>query len=223
MKKNILISLFVLIVCLAGCSNNAMKEKDKSVEITEKEEVENLEISYEGTNLKNNEENVILKTWENEYNSILSKSEYSENGRFMYVNLNDDDIPELVIISGEAHQNGGVIYAWDGEKAYQLTSQNETEFGSYGCFSYSNTGNVIQYYDVNDGDNAIMNTIVYEWKGDKLYICDQYESVCNMSSLDKLYYINDQEIDKEIYNEKIESLVVIDINYADCKMCSGNS
>lgn len=232
MKRIILMIISIVFLCINGCGynksgNNEDFEKKENT-ITEDKDgtlIKNEHVSEEKENTKEEDTDDLFekediegeKTWNDEYNNVLAREEYAESGRYMLINLNGDDIPELVIINGVAHQDGGEIFAWDGDSVYRLESDDERKFGNYGCFTYSDEGNVIQYYDYNDGETAVSCTAVLEWQGRKLYVLRKYETVCNMESLVMSYFVDDREISEKDYWEQIESIQVNNVFYGDCK------
>ena len=151
---------------------------------------------------------------EEAFHSVLEG--YDENAQYQLIYLNDDDIPELAVITDFAHSSGAELYAYiDGkaEQLYALTKDGyiSTQFGSWGAFYYlERQGKVEHSYDRNGGAGEF--GFVCEWDGTSaemqiLYTYDIHiEFFEEGRNYETSYYIDDEPVTFEEYNKVMELL-----------------
>lgn len=151
---------------------------------------------------------------EEAFRSVLEG--YGENAQYQMIYLNDDDIPELAVITDFAHSSGAELYAYIDGKAEQLYTLTEngytnTQFGSWGAFYYlERQGKVEHFYDRNGGAGEF--GFVCEWDGTSaemqiLYTYDTHiEFFEEGKPYEISYYIDDKSVTFEEYSKAMELL-----------------
>ena len=139
---------------------------------------------------------------------------YDERARYQLIYLNDDDIPELAVMTDCAHASGAELYAYIDGKAEQLYTLSEegyidTQFGSWGTFFYEERqGMVYHFYDRNGGAGEF--GFVCAWDGTSaemqiLHIYDMYiEYFDEGMDYATTYYVDGEPVTSEEYDKATE-------------------
>ena len=160
MKKNFIkgICLIGCIFAFAGCSDDKQaSDKDsqnstKTIEADKSDSDSSIFKNKSDNNNESTEENSANETtevtveptptavpeqvWKSAYRQFLENySDSQANPVFGLIYIDDDEIPELVIIGGQAHFDGADIYTIYND---QVTKVNgDYSYGEYGSFSYA--------------------------------------------------------------------------------------
>lgn len=93
----------------------------------------------------------LLGEWKEAYREYLTKlsKKYKPNQmgspKFKLAYVNDDNIPELVIIYGSGHMDGPYLFTYLDDEVKQVNSANSTNnrYGVYGIFQFKEKGGLI--------------------------------------------------------------------------------
>lgn len=209
MKKRLLIAIMGLCLALTACSQNTADTKDTS------EAVENSEETDEEQE-ENEEETEV--DWKSAYADFLRDNEEeissksSLTPKFELAYVTNDNVPELIIITGSSHADGAYVYTLNGDEVvpvnHEITSDNS--YGVYGAFIYKEyesliyVGNMHQgiitdclieiedttsytKYDLgNDSGKAVSEDEIKYWEGDEDISKAEYESKYELYGFDEV-------------------------------------
>lgn len=149
---------------------------------------------------------------ENAFRSVLEG--YDENAQYQLIYLNDDDIPELVVITDWTHNSGAELYAYIDGKAEQLyvSFENDysdtTQFGSWGTLFYlKRQGLVYHLYDRNFGAGEFGFVCMWDGKSAEMQILHTYDVYIESSDEGKdttTYYVDGEPVTCEEYGTATE-------------------
>ena len=105
------------------------------------------------------------------YANVLSgymedAKEKEEQPRFSLIYLDSDTTPELVVMYGEAHPDGGYLYSYEDGKAVLVGDSEEwMGYGEYGSFRYIEKE--ARFWNGHEGFGNVYDEIC-EWNGEKV-------------------------------------------------------
>lgn len=119
----------------------------------------------------------------------------------LFINVNDDDIKEMVVILGDTEMDGGYLYTIKDGEAVQLSAQDQDYFGQYGGFTYLEKGNVFIHEFESITDSQISNSTAYYSMENGEVVCkDTTESVSGFDSDESTYYVNGQQVESKEFD-----------------------
>ena len=155
MRKMNAVGIAVLLLALAACqakptvpeNDTAVKTPDGEAELVgelpkEDDEEMNTEEAEAPTEEAPKEEDTTVETadWKQTYASALwiyaAGEQYTDECRFALAYIDEDDIPELVISTGDKHMDGVEIYTYFNGGLVNVAGEGYTHFGEYGGFLY---------------------------------------------------------------------------------------
>lgn len=155
------------------------------------------------------EEGISYESWQEAYEDFLLSyqpehvgSASKEEPHFNLAYVDEDDIPELIIIDGLSHSHGGNVYTcYEGKVVYIGM------YGQYGGFTYMDQENIISnfydaagvehsgFYKIADGAETEMAFFSTRWPAFE----DEESSTGEVS---KTYYIDGKEATKAEYDKQ---------------------
>ena len=222
MKKKVLCTLLTLFVSivLTACGTKEAEEQNIEPILAE----ENTEPVVEEENIvptaeemvsetENTEaeikEDISYESWQEAYEDFLLSyqpehvgSASKEEPHFNLAYVDEDDIPELIIIDGLAHGHGGNVYTWYEGKVVYIGL-----YGQYGGFSYLDKENLIHhaydgagvdysgFYKIEDGSETELAFFSTRWSA----YSDEESSTEEVS---KTYYIDNEEVTEAEYDKQ---------------------
>lgn len=152
--------------------------------------------------MDNHSEQKDEKAYIEEYKRKLRELKKGDSGpvesRFALVYVDDDEIPELVVIECDAHSDGGELYTYCNNEVTYLGT-----YGTWGYFGYApGTGFIFSGWM---GQGFYTTTVHQLSNGNviDLYSLQRDESAYQIDKTNKIvYYINDNEVSQEEYEEK---------------------
>lgn len=226
-KKSIIIWIISLLILLgiivsflvfglrAGVIPQAGEEEETSYEELEEESVN--EIRTESVPEEKIEEALTEEAGEEEeikleapyalaYYEFLKEyagdSNYVKTGhaRFNLVFIDDNEIPELLLMEDNSHANGVKVYTYNQEMVVELG-----EFGSSGWMQYVERGGMIFSHFMGFGES--INNFFRIEEGKAILICNMH-SLPDYSSEDltDFYEIDEISVEEEVYQAKWKEL-----------------
>lgn len=218
MIKKIVMILFTvtLIFSLFGCSETSDKQK------------ENAPFSVQPV-----PEPVTNEEWKIPYAEFLEDHPEMNagvmyypvgEGRFTIKNTNNDEIPELFIISTSGEtliytyntKNGEVELLPIADGGTDIVSFNYSglKFGTNGGFTYEN-GNYFSYYTPVKNDVYALAISAYAYTQDGSFYFTTYDTtrICN-EGFDYRYSTEDENVSEDIYSSYIESIIYKEGEYS---------
>lgn len=140
--------------------------------------------------------------WKNSYMNIifnfLENGNYDKGRGFSLRDINDDNIPELIISEGSSHPSQCRVYTYNDGRLVDLW-----RYGSYGDLGYNSekdllaAGNLHQGYEFEN---------YYRLEGGKMKLLAKFSNNLGAAaSEEELYFrFNDQDINAEEYDEALE-------------------
>ncbi len=121
-----------------------------------------------------------------------------------FINLNSDDIYELAIIEGDAHNQGAYLYTYKDGKAISLNTDEFPFYGEYGSFSY-NPGNSKVFCDYETEDT--FSEYYFNFERDALKLEHSLRNeIVSFDDNEHLYYLDDEAVSEEEYDQTSEDL-----------------
>lgn len=156
------------------------------------------------------------QVWKSAYRQFLEtySDPYSDCPVFGLIYIADDEIPELVIIGGQAHFDGADIYTIYND---QVTKVNgDYSYGEYGSFSYAPKENRIFSGYMNHGYTISDFYSIVDGKDNK--IASFSDDLENVGEDMAEYKYNDATVSYEEYKAANDSLYVNmqTFGYTDC-------
>lgn len=155
------------------------------------------------------------QVWKSAYRQFLENySDSQANPVFGLIYIDDDEIPELVIIGGQAHFDGADIYTIYND---QVTKVNgDYSYGEYGSFSYAPKENRIFSGYMNHGYTTSNFYSIVDGKNNK--IASFSDDLENVGEDMAEYKYNDATVSYEEYKAVNDSLYVNmqTFGYTDC-------
>ncbi len=120
------------------------------------------------------------------------------------IDLNSDDIYELAIIEGDAHNQGAYLYTYKDGKAISLNTDEFPFYGEYGSFSY-NPGNSKVFCDYETEDT--FSEYYFNFEKDALKLEHSLRNeIVSFDDNEHLYYLDDEAVSEEEYDQTSEDL-----------------
>lgn len=139
--------------------------------------------------------------WRDAYTDFL-KTQIG-NGRFGFVYVNDDDIPEIVICDGDYHVSSVKLYTYENgsvQRVLEDGGHEESSFGVYGSFIYKERGSMIYIGDMHMG--YIVSVLIEMDGSNANYICTlRNNEGAVMDESEYEYTFNDAIVTKAEYDE----------------------
>ncbi len=194
-------SLLIILACIAmsACGKEDIIKLETSKQhntVYEQEQTTN----KRETNIENVKDG---KSQVNLYINIIQNylSEGKTDFSVAFINLNNDDIKEMVVIFGDTQLDGGYLYTIKDGAAIQVLASNKEYFGQYGGFSYLEKGNIFITENESTTDSQISHSIVYYSMENGEAICkDKTESVTVFDSDQSIYYVNGKQVESVEYD-----------------------
>ncbi|WP_054738853.1 hypothetical protein [Cellulosilyticum ruminicola] len=192
MKKGT-VSLLIILVCIVMSACRRVDEK-QNIATLETSQEQNTADLYVG----------VLQNYLSEGKKVFSVA---------FINLNEDDIKEMVVIFGDTQMDGEYLYTIKDGKAIQVVAQNQEHFGQYGGFSYLEKGNIFITENESTTDSQITHTIAYYSMENGKAICeDEVKSVTSFDSDQPIYYINEKQATNAQYDNIAEKYSLTDMS-----------
>ena len=140
---------------------------------------------------------VALKAYYNFLKSYKFDTTSSTRG-FNLAYINNDSIPELIVLDGDCHAAGVKIYAYVNGKVRYIS-----EFGQYGEFEYQEKKGIIRSFGFGQG-NCFKT--YYKWDGSKLSTIISSDVIEEFTSDEEFiykYYINNKKVTRSKYKGSI--------------------
>lgn len=107
--------------------------------------------------------------WKLAYEEFIN----SKEGKFELIYLNNDDMPEIAIIPGNAVLNGVSIYYYSGGVLKPIVDESGSDsFGTYGKMSYKERSNMIAY---DNGSMGIYKRCTANVVNNVAHVMEEYE------------------------------------------------
>ena len=107
--------------------------------------------------------------WKLMYEEFINKQE----GKFELIYLNNDDMPEIAIVPGNAVLQGVSLYYYSGGVLKPIVDESGNDtFGTYGKLSYKERGNMIAY---DNGSMGIYKRCVASINNNVAHVQEEYE------------------------------------------------
>ena len=198
MKRLICLFLCATVLVCSGCA-----EKKKDVKGTSPDNKKET---------PKTEEIVVTEPWQDAYAEFLRKIMYDREEYhymtplFQLAYVNDDDIPELVVIYGTAHFESPYLYTYYEGEVIPVNHEGKTDeeanrYGVYGAFIYKERANKIYIADMHMGYESVIT-----WKlNDDMtaarvhYFNNNEAAVPEKEQFE--YYVDDEKVTKEEYDE----------------------
>ena len=214
--------IYGIMTAISMLSVNAYTLSDSVMEENGKYFYKDREItSYEYTRLKNRNEG--YDTYEDAFESVIEGYKCNEvEAAYMYIYLNDDDIPELLVMEGGENTGGGVIYYYADKKVKRVETYG-SGFGNNGVFGYvPHKGRVLKETVNHTQDNLTVKKNIYFVDLESNYVEDRAEYIEQLGGKmkgDSLYRINGKYVDEDEYMSRWTSSAegMIMVRYEDCK------
>lgn len=208
--KKILCFVFVFILCLSFAACGAEKSGEnisetnsetESVIITDESEkaTEKKELTTTKKDVKTTAAAVDKKEWIKAYKDVLLNLDKADidltdqNPKFCLCYIDDNDIPELVISTGDFHAACCYVFTYVGGKAVNLGP-----FGEFGEIKYIDKGGII--IDKLGNNGYFVETY---YKLSKGALDSPLEFEIDSRDENSLYYVDGEEISKAKYNSLV--------------------
>ncbi len=181
------------------------------------------EVTYwEYTKLKNRLDG--FDTYEAAYESVVEGYKCNEiEAAYMYIYLNDDDVPELLVMEAGKNNGGGVVYYFTDKKIKKTQIYKSETLGKNGVFGYvPYRGRVLhESIDNTQGNMTIVRKIYYvdiEENYSELRAEYIEQQLAGKSGENGLYRINGKYVEENEYNDRWTSSTegMILVGYEDC-------
>ncbi|MBD5462757.1 MAG: hypothetical protein HDR24_06820 [Lachnospiraceae bacterium] len=146
------------------------------------------------------EQEEVLKSYESfltDYVQQWEKNAGQKSPGFKLIYLDDDAIPELVIIEGMAHLSSVNVYTYEAGKTIYVG-----EYGQYGAMGYQEKRGIV-FDDYDQGGNVYSS--VYQIKGTEETLLISFSERCKFEEgaeeIEYTYTVDGKEATKEQYNE----------------------
>ena len=146
------------------------------------------------------EQDEVLKTYESfltDYVQQWERNAGQKSPGFKLIYLDDDTIPELVIIEGNAHLSSVSVYTYEAGKTILVG-----KYGQYGAMSYQEKRGIV-FDDYDQGGNVYSS--VYQIKGTEetllISFSERCEFVEGVEEIEYTYTVDGKEATEEQYNE----------------------
>lgn len=207
----ILAVMSLTVMSLAACSNKSEASKGSMPNVLP--EQESAEVKQETETV---EEGKAIELYINVLRNYISegKTDFSVS----FIDLDDDSTREMIVFFGEAHIDGGYLFTIKNDEAIQIVSEGDDNFGEYGGFTYKEKGNVFVAEHVAVADTQISHQICYYTMENGRAVCkDMTESITQIDSDERKFYVNGTEVDSEKFNrieEKYGLLEMSTVSYS---------
>lgn len=200
-RINKIVLIFTALALLTGCGNSDSTIDDKNANLVAVEKT-----ATNTERIDNNLPEIIA--YKKLISDALQKPDNSDLG-VAVINLNDDDIYELAIFDGDAHNQGAHLYTYKDGQVILLNNDAFPFYGQYGSFSYNPQKKKVFYdYDSSNSLSSFYFSFEYERENIKLDYSLRheiiYDSIDNVD--DHLYYVNDHAVSRKEYNQVSDDL-----------------
>lgn len=234
MKKKVFGLISVLIVMsLTACSNkpeiserttrNAQTEHE-ATEVEQETETMTDDLPKQGeisqsetTVIESHNQDKAIELYVNVLLNYISagKTDFSVS----FIDLDDDNTREMVVLFGESQTDGGCLFTIKNEEAIQVVADGADSFGQYGGFTYKEKGNVFVTENESVTATQISNQIIYYAMENGKAICkDVTQSITQFDSDESKFYVNDTEVESENFNSIAENYGLLEmstVSYSD--------
>lgn len=155
------------------------------------------------------------------YAEVLRNNISSDGyGGFQLVYIDDDDIPELAISTGQWHAAGVTLYTYYDGRAVEIGT-----FGGYGCMEYGSRKDLFRswyegmgmavevYYSLAEGQACVLRTF------EKLLSMEDFETYT--------YYVDNEETTQTVYGKELDAFTAGHtfsmISYENCASITENN
>lgn len=154
------------------------------------------------------------------YASFLQECEWQGQGngggqepRFALLYLDDDDVPELVVMVGNAHAQGASVYMFQDGEVFSIGS-----YGQYGAMLYREKEGLL-FHDYDTQGNV--HSWVYQIEEDHVALLQSYDYSAGIQEEDKsAYWVDGKEVSEKRYREVADKWGADGyqiIQYDDCR------
>lgn len=202
----ILTVMSLTVMSLTACSNKSEASKGSMPSVLP--EQESAEVKPEAEAMAEDKAvEIYLKVLRNYISE--GKTDFSVS----FIDLDDDSTREMVVFFGEAHIDGGCLFTIKNGEAIRVVSEGDDWFGEYGGFTYKEKGNVFVAEHVAIANTQISDQICYYTMENGKAVCkDVTESITQIESDERKFYVNDTEVDSEKYNSIEENYGLLEMS-----------
>ncbi|MCH5280153.1 MAG: hypothetical protein J1E61_01695 [Lachnospiraceae bacterium] len=221
MKKKVLCTLLTLFVSIGLTACGTKEAEEQNIEpilaeentepIVEEENIvptaEEMVSETENTEAEIKED-ISYESWQEAYEDFLLSYQPEHAGpaskeepHFNLAYVDEDDIPELIIIDGLAHSHGGNVYTWYEGKVVYIGM-----YGQYGGFGYLDKENLI--HDSYDGADVYHDGF-YKIEGGEEVLLAFFTTRRTLADPEAFteemvttYYVDKEEVTKAEYDKQ---------------------
>lgn len=161
-----------------------------------------------------------------EHVNMAKEEGVTEQPRFSLIYLDEDVTPELVVICGTAHPDGGYVYSYENGNVVAVGDSEEwMGYGEYGNFNY--VEKKAFFWNSHEGFGNVYDSIC-KWEGENVTVFQEFECLqtvngeevhqykvdgCEVSSEEfyETYEIWNQENEKQVFYPECYTIPEIDI------------
>lgn len=211
-----IISIFIASSLLTSCGKPSSTTYNKNSDITVAED--------SSTNTepidKNHPE---LTAYKDLISDTLQETSDSDL-RVARINLDNDDIYELAIFEGDAHNQGAYLYTYKDGDVISLNNDDFPFYGQYGGFSY-NPKNKKLHYDYDSANKSVEFYFTFENASLNLdYFLSHDINSDDVDNIEEhFYYVNDDIVSRKEFNQVADDMHsdcyssdVVYLYYGDC-------
>lgn len=127
----------------------------------------------------------------------------TEQPRFALIYLDEDITPELVVICGAKHPDGGCVYSYENGNAVVVGDSAEwMDYGEYGNFNYVEKEAL--FWNSHEGFGNVYDSIC-KWDGENVIVLQEFEYLQTVNGTEiHQYKVDGCEVSSEEFYERYE-------------------
>lgn len=136
---------------------------------------------------------------------MMNHAEQFQIPRFCLAYMNNDEVPELLIVDGDTHPDKVKIYTYNQGVVEPLVNEyGEESYGATGCIYYAEkTGNFYSH-DAGMGEE---NYYFYEIQGNNVIKTKEIYTIMNVPEESVDYYVDGTLVTEETYKQALDNML----------------